>query len=378
MLVDGEHILQVGAFQDLVERAVEQLDLTGTTLMPGLIEGHSHVLLHPYSETSWTDQVLKESRAERSIRAGVHAERTLMAGFTTIRDLGSEGARYADVGIKTAIEKGVIPGPRMLVAGPAIVATGSYGPKGFHPEVGQPLGAHAADGTDDLIRETREQIGHGADFIKVYADYRWGPNGEAMPSFTLEELTLMREITSSSGRPLVAHAATEEGMRRAILAGVETIEHGAGATEHVFGMMAARGVVWYPTLAAVEAISGYGGWRKGQDPDPARIANKKRIFRQALEMGVPIGMGGDVGVYPHGENAWEMELMVEYGMPEIDVLRAATSLNADTFHLTDRGRLRADLLADLVAVAGNPLDDMGAIRDVRMVMKGGHVVRYDR
>lgn len=378
VLVDGEHILDAGPLATLESRGADRIELAGTTLLPGLIEGHAHVLLHPYSETSWNDQVLKESRAERSIRAGVHAERTLMAGFTTIRDLGSEGARYADVGVKTAIEKGVIQGPRMLVAGPAIVATGSYGPKGFHPEVGQPLGAHAADGTDDLIRETREQIGRGADFIKVYADYRWGPNGEARPSFTLDELTLMQEITASSGRPLVAHAATEEGMRRAILAGVETIEHGDGATEQILRMMASRGVVWYPTLAAVEAISGYGGWRKGQDPDPPRIANKKRIFRQALEMGVPIGMGGDVGVYPHGENAWEMELMVEYGMPEIDVLRAATSLNADTFHLTDRGRLRADLLADLVAVAGNPLDDMGAVRDVRMVMKGGQVLRYDR
>lgn len=377
VLVDGDLIQDAGPIDGLEARASERIDLPGTTLMPGLIEGHAHVLLHPYSETSWNDQVLKESQAERSIRAGVHAERTLMAGFTTIRDLGSEGARYADVGVKAAIEKGVIQGPRMLVAGPAIVATGSYGPKGFHPGVGQPLGAHAADGTDDLIRETREQIGHGADFIKVYADYRWGPNGEAMPSFTLDELTLMQEVTASSGRPLVAHAATAEGMRRAILAGVETIEHGDGATEQIFRMMASRGVVWYPTLAAVEAISSYGGWQKGEDPDPDRIANKKRIFKQALELGVPIGMGGDVGVYPHGENAWEMELMVEYGMSQLDVLRATTSLNADTFHLADRGRIGPGLLADLVAVRGNPLEDMSAVRAVQMVMKGGQIVRHD-
>lgn len=371
-------ILDAGETGNLASRASDRIDLPGTTLLPGLIEGHAHVLLHPYNETSWNDQVLKESRAERAIRAAVHAERTLMAGFTTLRDLGSEGARYADVGVKMAVEKGVIQGPRMLVAGPAIVATGSYGPKGFHPEVGQPLGAHAADGVDDLIRETREQIGHGADFIKVYADYRWGPNGEAMPSFTLDELTRMREVTESSGRPLVAHAATEEGMRRAILAGVETIEHGDGATEEIWKMMAERGVVWYPTLGAVEAISGYGGWRKGVDPDPARIVIKKRIFKEALSFGVPIGMGGDVGVYPHGENAWEMELMVEYGMDEIDVLRATTSLNADTFHLSDRGRIAAGLLADLVVVRGNPLEDMSHVRNVHMVMKGGEIVRHER
>lgn len=374
VVVDGDRIQAAGPLGSVERRGGDRIELPGMTLLPGLIEGHAHVLLHPYNETSWNDQVLKESRAERAIRAAVHAERTLMAGFTTVRDLGSEGAMYADVGVKASIEKGIIPGPRMLVAGPAIVATGSYGPKGFHPEVGQPLGAHAADGRDDLIRETREQIGHGADFIKVYADYRWGPNGEAMPSFTLEELSLMQEITASSGRPLVAHAATEEGMRRAILAGVETIEHGDGATEEIFRMMADRGVVWYPTLAAVEAISGYGGWRKGEDPDPVRIANKKRIFRQAMALGVPIGMGGDVGVYPHGENAWEMELMVEYGMSELDVLRATTSLNADTFHLRDRGRIASGLLADLVAVEGNPLDDMSTVRDVRLVMKGGETV----
>ncbi|MDA0379076.1 MAG: amidohydrolase family protein [Bacteroidetes bacterium] len=377
VLIDGATITWVGPVAE-APRTTDRMELEGMTLLPGLIEGHSHVLLHPYNETSWNDQVLRESTAERAIRAAIHAERTLMVGFTTIRDLGAEGAGYADVGVKTAIRKGIIKGPRMLVAGPAIVATGSYGPKGFNPEVGQPLGANPADGMDDLMREARTQIGNGADFIKVYADYRWGPNGEAMPTFTLEELTRLREVTESSGRPLVAHASTDEGMRRAVLAGVETIEHGDGGSQQVFEMMASRGVVWYPTLAAVEAISGYGGWKKGVDPDPERIVAKKAVFRQALALGVPIGMGGDVGVYPHGENAWEMELMAEYGMPTLAVLRAATSLNADTFHLADRGRVRAGLLADLVAVAGNPLDDMRAVRDVRLVMKGGEVVRDER
>jgi imidazolonepropionase-like amidohydrolase len=202
--------------------------------MPGMIEGHSHILLHPYNEVSWNDQVLKESQAERVIRAANHAKANLMAGFTTIRDLGSEGAGYADVGVKQSIEKGIIPGPRMLVAGPAIVATGSYGPKGFAPHVKVPLGANEADGIDALIREVRRQIGGGADIIKVYADYRWGPNGEAMPTFTQEELEIIVDVASSSGRPVVAHAATAEGMRRAAMAGVQTIEHGDGGTPEVF------------------------------------------------------------------------------------------------------------------------------------------------
>ncbi len=378
VVVEGDLIIAVGIESDLpIPARTEVIHLRGMTLSPGFIEGHSHLLLHPYSETSWNDQVLKESRAERVLRAGVAARATLQAGFTTVRDLGSEGADYADVGIKKAIRKGVIPGPRMLVAGRAIVATGSYGPKGFHPDFEPPLGAQTADGVDDLIRVTREQMGKGADFIKVYADYRWGPNGEAMPSFSREELTLMQQTAASTGRPLVAHAATEEGMRRAILAGVETIEHGDGGTREIYRMMAERGVVWYPTLAAVEAIQGYSGWRKGIDPEPARITIKKRVFRMALEEGVLIGMGGDVGVYYHGNNAWEMELMVEYGMTPLDVMRAVTSLNSDTFHLADRGRIAKGLLADLVAVSDDPTENIMAAYDVRFVMKGGVVVRNE-
>lgn len=376
VVVDGERIAEVGPASSLT--ADETIVLSGMTLSPGFIEGHAHILLHPYSETSWNDQVLKESRAERVVRATVHARATLMAGFTTIRDLGSEGAQYADVGIRTAIEKGIIPGPRMLVAGRAIVATGSYGPRGFHPDFDVPLGAQAADGVDELIRITRSQIGNGVDFIKVYADYRWGPDGEAMPTFSIDELTLIRETAETSGRPLVAHASTAEGMRRAILAGAETIEHGDGATREVFRLMADRGVVWYPTLAAGEAILSYRGWEKGHDPEPDRITAKKAAVKLAMDVGVVIGMGGDVGVYHHGRNAWEMELMVEYGMTALQVMRAATSLNARTFHIDNRvGSIRVGLLADLVAVQGDPTEDILAVYDVRFVMKGGEILRRD-
>lgn len=376
VVVEGRRIMAVGPVSQL--KGDTRINLPGSTLLPGFIEGHSHLLLHPYNETSWNDQVLKESRAERVVRGTVHARETLWAGFTTVRDLGSEGAGYADVGLKIAIQKGVIPGPRMLVAGKAIVATGSYGPAGFDPDFDVPLGAEEADGVDNLIRVTRDQIGNGADFIKVYADYRWGPNGEAMPTFSIEELTLMSQTAASSGRPLVAHAGTAEGMRRAVLGGVETIEHGDGGTREVFKMMAERGVVFYPTLAAVESISSYSGWKKGVDPEPARITTKKNVMKVALEEGVLIGMGGDVGVFTHGKNALEMELMVEYGMSPLQVLRSTTSLNAKTFHIGDRvGSLKPGLTADIVAVMGKPDQDIKAVWNVGFVMKDGAVFRND-
>ena len=348
--------------------------LAGKTLLPGLIEGHSHVLLHPYNETTWNDQVLRESDAERVARAVNHVRDSLLAGVTTMRDLGSEGAGYADVGIRDAINKGVIPGPRLLVAGRALVATGSYGPKGFHERVNIPLGAETADGYDDLVRTVRDQIGRNVDFIKVYADYRWGPDGSAAATFTQSELETIVEITRSSGRPVVAHAATAEGMRRAVMAGVETIEHGDGATADVYKLMVERGVALCPTIAAGDAIARYGGWEKGVDPEPARVANKRRSFAAALKAGVTICFGGDVGVYSHGDNVRELELMVEYGMDAADVLRAATSVNADLFHLGDTvGRLRAGLLADLIAVDGDPLTDVSRLRAIEFVMKSGTV-----
>ncbi|MGH7576297.1 MAG: amidohydrolase family protein [Longimicrobiales bacterium] len=379
VLVEDGRIAGAGPLAALpVPEGVEWVELPGTTLLPGLIEGHSHLLLHPYNETSWNDQVLRESRAERVARATVHARRTLEAGVTTVRDLGSEGAGYADVGLKQAIEKAVVPGPRLIVAGPAIVATGSYGPKGFIPEADVPLGAEVADGTDALIRVTREQIGKGADFIKVYADYRWGPSGEAMPTFTEEELALIVRVANSSDRDVVAHAATAEGMRRAARAGVATIEHGDGGDAEVFALMKANGVALCPTLAAPDAILQYGGWRKGVDPEPERIQQKRASFRAALESGVTICFGGDVGVYPHGDNVRELELMVEYGMRPQDALIVATSGNARTFGIADRvGSIAPGLLADLVAVAGDPSQNISALRDVRFVLKGGEIVLRD-
>ena len=342
VLVRGDTIAAVDREAEIeVPPGCTERDFPDATLLPGLIEGHAHLLLHPYNETSWNDQVLKESWAERAIRGGIHAERTLRAGFTTVRDLGSEGAGYTDVGLKQSIEKGVIPGPRLLVAGKAIVTTGSYGPKGFAEHVDVPLGAETADGLDELIRVVRDQIGHGADLIKVYADYRWGPDGTAQPTFTQAELELIVEVAGSSGRPVVAHAVSAEAMRRATLAGVRTIEQ-------------------------------YRGWRKGIDPEPERIRRKRTSFAAALDAQVPIVAGGDVGVFSHGDNVRELELMVEYGMPVLAVLRSVTAGNAAVFGLADQvGRLRPGLLADLVLVTGDPTQDISALRNVVGVVQEG-------
>jgi imidazolonepropionase-like amidohydrolase len=374
VLVEGNKIKAVGSNINIPNEA-KIVDLKGTTLMPGMIEGHAHILLHPYNEVGWNDQVLKQSITERVVRATVHAKNTLLAGFTTIRDLGSEGAEYADVGIKKSIEKGIIPGPRMLVAGKAIVTTGSYGPKGFAPHVKVPLGAEEADGQDHLIKVVRDQIGKGADVVKVYADYRWGPNGEAMATFTQAELNLIVEVANSSGRPVVAHAATPEGMKRATLAGVQTIEHGDGGTKEVFELMAAKGVALCPTIAAGDAISQYRGWNKATDPEPKRVKNKRKTVKLALDAGVPIVAGGDVGVYTHGTNAIELELMVDYGMTTASVLKAVTAGNAKLLNLKDLGELKEGKLADIIAVEGNPMTDIKNLRKVKMVMKDGKIYK---
>ncbi|HEX2845536.1 MAG TPA: amidohydrolase family protein [Chitinophagaceae bacterium] len=379
VLVSGNRIIAAGKPGSfLVPAQVKTISLPGQTLLPGLIEGHGHLFLHPYNEVSWKDQLLKESRAERAIRAAEHAKATLLAGFTTLRDLGTEGAEYDDVGLKQSIEKGIIPGPRLIIATRAIVATGSYGVKNEIPELDLPRGAAEADGKEGLIREVRTQIGKGADLIKVYADYRWGIGDQAMPTFTLEELKTVVEVTASSGRYVVAHASTEEGMRRAILAGVHTIEHGSNGTPEIFRLMKEKGVAFCPTIAADESISLYNGWKPGSDPEPERVKQKRKSFRLALDAGVMICAGGDVGVFSHGKNWIELEKMVEYGMPAIDVLKAATSGNAALFGWKGKvGSIQKDALADIITVQGNPVENIKTLEQVKLVMKDGILYKRD-
>ena len=356
-----------------------KIDLPHCTLLPGLIEGHSHLFLHPYNETSWNDQVLLESRVERTARAIDHAKKTLMAGFTTVRDLGTEGAGYDDVGLKQTIEKNIIPGPRMIVATTAIVATGSYGPKVLTFDQTSIKGAAEADGTDALIKEIRNEIGKGADVIKLYADYYWGPGRKAMTTFTTNELKTAVEVANSAGRDVVVHASTAEGMRRSILAGVSTIEHGNEGTSELFKMMKDKGIAWCPTLSADQAIAEYRGWKKGVDPEPESIKMKRNTFSLALTSGVIICMGGDVGVYSHGDNAREMEAMVDYGMKPLDVLRSSTSVNASIFKMGNKiGKIQKGLLADLIAVEGDPSKNISDIRKTKLVMKDGIVYRQEK
>jgi imidazolonepropionase-like amidohydrolase len=291
-----------------------------------------------------------------------------MAGFTTIRDLGTEGAGYADVGLKQAVNQGIIPGPRMLVVTRAIVATGTYGPKGFVPEWTVPQGAEEADG-ENLARVVRDQISRGADWIKLYGDYRWGPHPGSHPTFSLEEMKLAVETAKNAGVPVAVHTSTPEGMRRAILAGAETIEHGNEGTPEIYRLMVEHHVALCPTLAA----GGGGRGGRGGQESPAR-ARRRESFKAALDAGVTILSGSDVGTFPHGDNARELEAMVEFGMTPLNALKAATSTAGQVLHM-EIGEVKPGMLADLIAVDGDPTHEISAIRRVKFVMKGGAIYK---
>ena len=375
VLVEDERIKAVGP--DLAAAAdARVVALPGTTLIPGLIDLHSHLFLHPYNETLWDDQVLKEPLAYRTARAVAQAKATLDAGFTTLRDLGTEGAGDADTGLKRAIDEGIIPGPRLAIANRAIVAAGAYGPsrKAYALE-DLPQGAQEVSGVDQAVEAVRRQAAAGADWIKIYADYRVGPDGSARATFSQAELEAMVAAAHDLGRPVAVHAATDEGMRRSALAGVQTIEHGYSGTEATFKLMAAKGVAYVPTLTASESTSTYfQHYVAGQTPPTPAMQAAAKAFKLARSVGVTIASGSDVGVFRHGDNARELEWMVRLGMTAPEALIAATATDAKVLD-KPIGRIAPGLLADLVAVRGDPTADIAAIRQVVLVMKGGQMVK---
>ena len=381
ILIEGDRIVAVGPYADVAAEAAgaDQIDLSGMTVLPGLIDNHTHVLLQgDITAADYDEQLLKESIPYRAIRATVSARTALMNGFTTIRDLETEGAMYADVDLKTAIARGVVPGPRMFVATRAFSATGMYPLLGYSWELKMPEGVQVVDGPDEIRKAVREQVKYGADWIKVYADRRYyiGKDGRlrSWVNFTDEEFKAFTDEAHRLGRKVAAHALGWDGIDAALRAGVNTIEHGDGLTPDLIDRMVKQRVFWCPTIyVGVYVSEGRGG------PWPRMVELERAAFGEALKRGLLplISFGTDAGGFAWTENeAKELTYMVRYGMTPMQAIKSATSVAARLLDQGDAlGAVAPGRYADLVAVAGDPLSDIEEMQRVRFVMKAGVVVK---
>ncbi len=380
VLVEGDRIVAIGPDAQLRAGAggpVQTIDLGTATLLPGLIDNHTHVLLQgDITSADYDEQLLKESNPYRAIRATAAVRTALMHGFTAIRDMETEGAMYADVDVKTAIARGVIPGPRMFVSTRAMAPTGTYPLLGYSWELRMPEGVQIVDGPDEIRKAVREEAKYGADWIKFYADRRYfiGDDGRlhSWVNFTDVEMKAIVDEAHRLGKKVAAHAVGWDGIDGALRAGVNSIEHGQGLTDDLIARMVKQGVYWCPTIyVGVYVAPGRGGvW--------PRIVDLERVaFGKALRAGVLISYGTDVGGYAWTENqAKEFAYMVRYGMTPMAAIKSATSVAARLLgQETQFGTIEPGRLADIVAVARDPLADITELERVTFVMKGGVVYK---
>ncbi len=379
ILVEGERILQVGAAVD-GDAAAETIDLSRATVMPGLIDNHVHVLLQgDVTEADYDQQLLKESIPYRAIRATVAVRTALMNGFTTMRDLETEGAMYADVDVKTAIERGVIPGPRLFVSTRAFAPTGMYPLLSYSWQLNMPEGVQITDGAENLRHAVREQVKYGADWIKYYSDRGYFMKDGVLHSkvnYRLEESKALVEEAHRIGHKVAAHAMGREGIEAALDSGVDTIEHGDGLDEALIDRMVSNGIYWCPTIF-IGIYDAPGRTAGGATVWTSMIGAMQNAFGLAVKKGVKISFGTDVGGFPWTVNqAKEFIYMVKYGMTPMQAIRSATLVGAALLDEQENlGVIEAGKMADIVAVSGDPLTDVTELERVKFVMKAGVVYK---
>lgn len=378
VVIEGEKIKEVGSS---APAGAEVIDLSRETCLPGLIDTHTHIFLQgDITAADYDEQLLKQSPEYRTILATVNARRALEYGFTSIRDVETEGAGYADADVKKAINNGVIPGPRMQVATRALDVTGAYPLQGYAPDVVVPHGVQVVDGADNARQAVREQISHGADWIKVYSDrsYRVREDGvlDDIPTFTLDELRAIVDEAHRERHKVASHAMALNGVHNSVEAGVDTIEHGNYIAEEDLKTMAARGIFYVPTIFVGEYVA-QGRAAAGAPVWVKMIQIHEETFQRAMKAGVKIAFGTDAGGFDWKVNpAKEFSSMVKFGMTPALAIRAATVTAADLLGMKDSlGTVEAGKLADIVAVPGDPLEDVSVMEKVEFVMKSGLVYR---